>query len=428
MTAVNTLRSLVEEEMVQLSEEGCDVHVTAAALEEAGTEESLMRVYQQLRKSIIRADFPYAEPTDLDGIRKERPDGPRQLNVRTSAKRLTDRLSGAWLGRVAGCMLGKPVEGRNSKWIKAFLQNAEVWPLNDYFPRKSKDPDGNTVELTAECCRGGVQAGVPDDDLNYTLVALRLMEEKGYAFKTQDVARLWLSLLPYDCVCTAERRAYANLVCERQPAEVPLYLNPYREWIGAQIRADFFGYATPGNPELAAELAWRDATLSHVKNGVYGEMFVAAMLSAALVLDDVDKVIEAGLAQIPRKCRLAEAATDVLAWHKEKEDWEEALQLVLEKYGHYHAVHTINNAAIVLLGLLYGGKDFTRTVCISVMCGLDTDCNGATAGSICGAMLGEQALPSNWSWPLNDRLQSTVSGLAENKISELVKRTKRLWR
>jgi len=419
MPSIATLKILMKEEMVQLAEEGCEVQITAADVDAAsGSVDSLMNVYNQLRSLSVRDGFPYKEPTSLDGIRRERPQGPRQMNVRTSAKKLTDRLHGAWLGRVAGCMLGKPVE----------VRNADTWPLSDYFPEQSNDAEGKPAELNPECCRCNIQAGIPDDDTNYTIIALKLMETKGYNFTTADVGKLWLDLLPYNAVCTAERRAYANLINELPMAEVPTYLNPYREWIGAQIRGDFFGYATPGHPELAAELAWRDATLSHVRNGVYGEMLVAAMLSAALVTDDVEKVIRTGLSEIPQKCRLAEAANDVLAWRKLNADWLQTFEAAMGKYGHYHPVHTINNAAFVLIGLLYGEKDFSKTVGISVMCGLDTDCNGATAGSICGAMLGAEKIPSNWSWPLHDTLYSTVSGFGENKISDLAARTKRLWR
>ena len=429
MAALATIRALIEEEMVQLVEEGCEVHVTAADVEKASSSaDALLNLYAQLRAAKVRADFPYAEPSTLDAIRRDRPDGPRRMDARVPATRLADRIHGAWLGRVIGCMLGKPVEGREHDWIRAYLQNAEAWPLADYFPEESRGPDGRKAGLDVACCRGNVHAGMPDDDTNYTIIALRLIEEKGYAFTTADVGRLWLSLLPYNAACTAEHQAYTNLVNELPIAEVPLYLNPYREWIGAQIRADFFGYVTPGSPEHGAELAFRDAALSHVKNGIYGEMLMAATISAALVCDSVEDAIRIGLTEIPRRSRLAEAVRDVLDWHKQMPDWPQAFEAVMRTYGHYHRVHTINNAAIVLLGLLYGEGDFTRTIGIAVSCGLDTDCNGATAGSICGALIGADAIPSTWSWPLNDTLCSTVSGLAECRISDLAARTKRLLR
>ena len=87
MPSLTTLRALIEEEMVQLEEEGCDVHVTASDIEAAsGNLDSLLKVYGQLRTLKPRADFPYREPSDLASIRKERPEGARQLNARTCAK------------------------------------------------------------------------------------------------------------------------------------------------------------------------------------------------------------------------------------------------------------------------------------------------------------------------------------------------------
>ena len=128
--------------------------------------------------------------------------------------------------------------------------------------------------------------------------------------------------------------------------------------IGAQIRADVFGWVTPGWPEKAAELAFRDACISHVKNGIYGEMFVAAMLSATFVTNDSERIIEIGLSEIPSNCRLAEAVSDTVAWCREESDWEAVWSKINVKYGHYHGVHTINNAALVVMGILFGANDF----------------------------------------------------------------------
>ena len=102
---------------------------------------------------------------------------------------------------------------------------------------------------------------------------------------------------------------------------------------------------------------------------------------------------------------------------------KDRVERYLKAAGAYHRVHAINNAALVLLGLLYGEGDFGRTIGISVMGGLDTDCNGATAGSIAGAMLGARALPGKWVDPLNDRIESIVVGFSDCRISDLAKRT-----
>jgi ADP-ribosylglycohydrolase len=262
-----------------------------------------------------------------------------------------------------------------------------------------------------------------DDDMDYTILGLSYLERFGLGFTSQDVANAWLGGVPYYLVYTAEREAYRNLVNGLRPPQSATYRNPYREWIGAQIRADAFGYVAPGWPEQGAEFAYRDASVSHVKNGTYGEMWVAAMLAVALVSDDLDEVLAAGLAEIPAHCRLAEAVHDTAAARRKHATWQAAWDDLMGRYGHYHGVHTINNAVIVLLGLLYGELDLGRTVSIAVMGGFDTDCNGATAGSIVGAMLGMRRLPQRWVAPLHDRLTSIVAGYHDNRISDLAQRT-----
>jgi ADP-ribosylglycohydrolase len=224
-------------------------------------------------------------------------------------------------------------------------------------------------------------------------------------------------------VYTAERQAYANLVRGLEPPLTAKYWNPFREWIGAQIRADIFGYLTPGNPELAASLAYRDAALSHTKNGIYGEMFIAAAISAALVSDDIHKVIMAGLSQIPKRSRLNKMVKEVMEWSKGAKNWLEVWEKVEEYYGKYHWVHTLPNLAYVIIALLFGEKDFKKTVSIAVMCGKDTDCNGATAGSIIGALIGKRGVPEEMYYPFNDTIRSAVSGFCETKIQDLVEIT-----
>ncbi|MBO3802935.1 MAG: ADP-ribosylglycohydrolase family protein [Candidatus Brockarchaeota archaeon] len=401
------LGQLLKHEVEQRREEGCPVEGFAKKVEEAlgaGDARRLYAIYEELSALRPEPSFPYVEPSDFEGIMRESSGPPRVLGE-LSESELSDRIRGAWLGRCAGCLLGKPFEGWGKEEIKSKLKASNSYPLEKYELHES------------------ISGMVRDDDIDYTILGLHILECKGKGFTTRDVAEEWLGHLPYGLVYTAEKVAYRNLVNGLQAPETATYLNPYREWIGAQIRADMWGYVTPGHPEAGAELAYRDARLSHVKNGIYGEMFVAAALSAALVSEDVESPIRAALSTLPSRSRLAECVRDVLAWKAKYSSWEEAWEETARKYGSYHPVHTINNLAFVLIGLLYGERDLGKTITRSVMCGFDTDCNGATSGSIIGALLGAKRLPSKWVEPLNDRVESAVLGFAENKISDLADRT-----
>jgi len=334
---------------------------------------------------------------------------------------LMDRIHGAWLGRAAGCALGKPVEGWPKGTIDSYLKAADALPLDDYIPHIEEQADG--LILRKGSTRGNITYMERDDDMDYPVLGLLILESKGMDFTPRGMANNWLGRMPYHLLYTAESAAYRNFVYNLWPPDSATYRNPYREWIGAQIRADVFGYVTPGWPEKGAELAFRDASISHVKNGIYGEMFVAAMLSAALVTTEIDEIIEIGLSEIPENCRLAEAVRNTMTWCREDLDWERAWDRVSEKYGHYHGVHTINNAALVVMGLLYGASDYETGIVVAVRGGWDTDCNGATVGSILGAKFGAKALPEKWVGVLNDRLLSSVRDCNDNRISDLAART-----
>ncbi len=315
-------------------------------------------------------------------------------------------------------MVGKPVEGWTRERIFSALKKDRAFPLDGYF-RESTIRKGDVRRKRPWCTRGHITCMERDDDTDYTILGIHYLRTYGAKFTTQNVANEWMQRLPYHMVYTAERVAYRNLVSGVPLARSGSHRNPYREWIGAQIRADGFGYCAASLPEMAAELAYRDAVLSHVKNGIYGEMLFAAMIAAAAVLDDPLEVIEVGLSEIPKNCRLAEAVRDTLAWGQQHRDWTDTLDAICDKYGHYHPVHTINNAALVIMGLVHGKMNLGKTVCMTVMGGWDTDCTGATAGSVLGAMLGAEKLPSRWVQPLKNTIRSIVVGYDNSRITDL---------
>lgn len=418
----------IQEEITALREEGADVDAAQMQLDAMAEGDVDPRELRDLQSSLetplIRPDFRYAEPIALNEIQALRPAGPRSLPAGLPPDMLYDRIYGAWLGRAAGCLLGKPVEGWTKQAIEELLRFCKAWPLSDYFAPVPRNDRGLQFHPGATpWLRGNIDHMSRDDDMDYPILGLHTLEENGPAVTSANIANQWLSHLPYHMVYTAERVAYRNLVNGIQPPQSGRYHNPYREWIGAQIRADIWGWVNPGEPERAAAMAYADAEISHIKNGTYGEMFFAAALSSCFALDEPEEVITVGLSEIPEECRLAEAICDTVAWSHESDDWEQTFAKIQQKYGHYHGVHTINNAAVVVMALMHGKRDFGKTISIAVMGGWDTDCNGATAGSVVGAILGANALPPSWVEPLHDRIESAVVGFSDMAVSELAERT-----
>mgnify|MGYP000624967181 FL=1 len=376
----------------------------------------------------VRDSYSYHEPADLDAIRESRPDGPRM--VRPPTGDVYDHVLVGWLGRCAGCLLGKPVEGWMVERIHGLLKDLGMYPLRQYVPSQMPESVWRKFRLdeVAEhhlAFADEVDHMVRDDDLDFTIANLDILRG-DVEFDSEDVVSYWLSNFPLYKMFTAERVAYRNFSNFVLPPESATRRNPYREGIGAQIRADIFGYTHLGSPEAAAELAWRDARISHVKNGIYGEMWVAAMLAAAPGLDDREGVIRTGLSEIPAESRLTEAVEDVIGWYHDDVSYDGAVGRIHDRWDEnsmYGWLHTISNAQIVAVGLLWGEGDFEQSIGRAVQVGFDTDCNGATVGSIIGMMHGADSLPSKWVDPLNDTVETSLVDYPLENISELSRKT-----
>ena len=449
------LPNIVLKEVKQREEEGCDVSGFADRIRAASdSEKALLAIYEDLCKLEVQPDFPFVEPSELEGIKAERPDGPRELDIPHSEEVMADKFLGAWLGRCAGCALGKPLEtqpfmaGKPTgepgwQFVQEWYQRADAWPIADFVPSRSRATESG-LKLSEWCQpseRDHIQFMQTDDDIRYTILGLIMLESKGLNWDSYDVGKLWHRKLTYAQVCTAETQAYLNFAhetshlkgkrpddWEERKKRVRTHLNPYREWIGAQIRADGLAYGAAGRPELAADHAWRDASFSHIKNGIYGEMFVAAMIAAAFVESDVEKIVEIGLSEIPTRSRLAADVAKAIEIAQATTDQVELVARIWDTFKHYDCVHTNNNAALVVASLIFGKRDFTKAIATAVLGGWDTDCNGATVGSIMGTKLGAKALPEHWVRPLNDTLYADVCDFHPIKISECARRSHEVWK
>ena len=385
-------------------------------------------IYELCMAAPIKEDFPFDEPSELSEI-FALSKGCEELK-RPEKDEFASKVKGAWYGRIAGCLLGKPIEGIRTDELIPFLKQTGNYPMHRYVVKADITEEiintysfrFDNKDYTYPDC---ISAAPSDDDTNYTALGQVIINNFGRDFTPEDVAATWLSRQPQTAYCTAERVAYNNFVKGYLPPVSAIYKNPYREYIGAQIRADYFGYVNPADPKAAADMAWRDASISHVKNGIYGEMFVAAMLAGAAVTDNFEKIIEIGLSQVPTTSRLYESVSRVVSWYKEGVKSEKAFENIHSEWDervNFAWCHTISNAMIVTAALLYG-KDFGSSICLAVQTGFDTDCNGATVGSVYGMAKGFDSIPKEWINPFNGKLRTDIAGRNLIEVDELVERT-----
>ncbi|MGW7359867.1 ADP-ribosylglycohydrolase family protein [Streptomyces sp. NPDC054802] len=395
----------------------------------AGATPALRALAETLLSELDALPSPLAcdEPTSLPAIRAAAPawaaapaglpEEKMRPTVPAAVPVSQDALHAAWLGRAAGCLLGKPVEKLPLHAIRDIARATGNWPLTTWFTARGLPSDLAAAHpwnrrSAANSLAENIDGMPEDDDLNHPLLGVLLLRRHGRGFATADLARLWLDELPAGRTFTAERVAYRNLLSGIEPPLTAAHRNPFREWIGAAIRADVHGWTNPGNPTAAAAQAYRDAALTHTANGVYGAMFIAAALAAAASgAVDVHEAIATGLTVVPPRSRFAAAVRFGVEAARTHTDFADAVDSVHRAYGAYHWVHVLPNAALLVAALTHADGDFSGSICRAVSGGLDTDSNGATAGSLAGLLAGHpEALPDHWTAPLKNRLSTSVAG------------------
>lgn len=396
-----------------------------------GAEEEALALYEELQGLPVAPDFPYKEPEQIGDILSGFPE--KDMPV-LRKKQVAEKLSGAWLGRAAGCLLGQPVECWERERILGFLKATDNYPIKAYMSSDVHREIRDKYQIKDEPGAYGnkkiswlnnITCAPEDDDMNYTVMGLGILENYGRDFKPIDVAEYLTLNVPVFMTCTAERMAYKNILNGILPPRSADYGNPYREWLGAQIRVDAYAYVNPGNASQAAAMAVRDASVTHTKNGIYGAAFCAALIAESAVCKDAHEAIENALSYVPDTSRLYRELTGFLKLCESTEDPQELIRWIHRKYDEkdlHDWCHVIPNDMIICLSLLYGGTDFSRVIGLAVEAGFDTDCNGATAGSAFGMMYGENAIPQQWKEPLNGELMTRIGCLGKVHFDELVHR------
>jgi len=312
------------------------------------------------------------------------------------------KLQGCWMGKNIGGTLGAPFEWkRQINRVSFYTQELGGQPL-------------------------------PNDDLDLQLVWLAALEDKGLDLNARVLAEYWLLYI------TPHWMEYGNAKMNLRAGLVPPLSgsenNPFRDSCGAFIRSEIWACIAPGRPDIAVRYAYEDGIVDHGHGeGLYAELFFAALESAAFAESDPATLIRIGLSYIPSECAVAAAIRCVIELHGVGKSWMEMRDEILARYrGHYMTYAGISdedaakgfadgpvgfdapsNAAIVIIAWLCGNGDFGDSLCIAVNCGEDTDCTAATLGSIFGIIGGIDAIPPKWTEPIGRSIRTMCLNLGE---------------
>ena len=412
------LRTRLAQAIDDADEQGHDVGDLRDQLASLRTIGEAADVAGRLAQAPMRPDWPYVEPDDLQAIRAES-DPSRATGAIGSPD--PSRIRDAFIARVCGCMLGKGFEvfvGLDE--IRSALEANGEWPLRDYPTEKALRALPSLQGQWRELARERITHVAVDDDINYTILAMLTLESHGAGFTHDDMRALWLYNLPVLATFGPERTMLiASAIATLEGGGSALHINPGAELCGALIRADAYGYACMGRPELASELAHRDASFTHRRTGVYGAMFVAAAIAIAPFVDDRLEIFREALRFVPQNSRFAERTRAGIEIVENADDWLEAHAKIRDRFGDFGFCRIYQEIGMVINSVRFA-SDPGDGICIQVMQGLDTDSFAATAGSILGAHLGP--IDRRWVRPFNDDVRTALASFHERSLSAIAAR------
>jgi len=309
-----------------------------------------------------------------------------------SLQTLRDKIRGGWAGQTIGVTFGGPVEFHFQGTM-----------INDYQPIIWYD---GYLRKTMENNPGLY------DDLYMDLTFVEVFEREGLDAPVASHAKAYANA-GYVLWHANQAGRYNILHGMSAPASGQWENNPHADDIDFQIEADFSGLMSPGMPNTAARIGDGIGHIMNYGDGWYGGVYVGAMYALAFTERDVKRVVTEGLRTIPPESTFHQCISDVIRWHAQyPDDWKRTWFEIQRKWsdevgcpdGVFSAfnIDAKLNAAYIVLGLLYGNGDFTRTLEISARAGQDADCNPSSAAGILGTMLGYDGIPAYWKMGLKD--------------------------
>ena len=328
-----------------------------------------------------------------------------------SKEQLRDKIMGGWAGQTIGVTFGGPTEFRFCGTM-----------IQDYQPIKWYD---GYIRHTMENNPGLY------DDIYMDLTFVDIFERHGLDAPVSEFANAYAKA-DYMLWHANQAGRYNILHGIKAPESGHWLNNPHADCIDYQIESDFAGLMSPGMPNTASAISDRIGHIMNYGDGWYGGVYMGAMYTLAFTSSDIHYVVSEALKSVPSQSRFHKVITDVIQWHKQHpDDWKRTWFEIEKKWSEDIGcpegvfvpfnIDASVNAAYVVLGLLYGNGDFTRTLEISTRAGQDSDCNPSSAGGILGTLIGYKNIPAHWKMGLREAesLDFKYTTISLNKVYEL---------
>ena len=313
-------------------------------------------------------------------------------DITLTKAQLKDKIMGGWAGQTIGVTFGGPYEFRfNGTFI------GDYQPLLWY--------DGYLKQTMLN--NPGLY-----DDLYMDLTFVDVFEKYGLDAPVDSFANAFATA-GYTLWHANQSGRYNILHGIKPPASGHWKNNPHADCIDYQIESDFAGLMSPGMPNTASQISDKIGHIMNYGDGWYGGIYVGAMYTMAFTSNDILYIVSEALKTVPKQSEFYQCINDVIGWYKKyPTDWKQTWLEVQKKWANDIGcpdgvfvpfnIDAKVNAAYVVIGLLYGGGDFTKTLEISTRCGQDADCNPSSAGGILGAVLGYDKIPAYWKLGLKE--------------------------
>ncbi|RYY17822.1 MAG: ADP-ribosylglycohydrolase family protein [Chitinophagaceae bacterium] len=334
-----------------------------------------------------------------------------QKTVSISKKVLHDKIKGGWAGQTIGVTFGGPYEFR---FNGTFIQ--------DYQPLVWKDGYLKSTMLN----NPGLY-----DDLYMDLTFVDVFEKYGLNAPVDSFANAFANA-GYMLWHANQAARYNILHGIRAPESGHWKYNSHAEDIDYQIEADYAGLMSPGMPNTASAISDKIGHIMNYGDGWYGGVYIGALYSLAFISNDISYIVTEALKTIPKQSSYYKCINDVIQWHKQfPNDWHRTWYEIQKKWSsdiacHDGIFHPFNidakvNSAYVVLALLYGQKDFGKSVDIATRAGQDADCNPSSVAGVLGTLIGYDKIPTEWKLGLKEAedIDFKYTAISLNKVYEI---------